>query len=82
MAKAPFPPTIPVCSLVDRNSVQPGPKRGIAPETGDLPEQGQENFLGHIHRLCLVVEQLEGKCINEAFVKMKCLNKRLFVPFL
>src|SRR5689334_3378176 len=78
---------------VDRNPVEPGGKRGIAPERADLPEELEKHLLCQVFRLRHVSKHAQAKTVDVpamSFVKalksrsvaLLCAGNCLaFVPF-
>ena len=67
-AMPPPPPALPVPGLIDHDSVDPGPERGLAAKPVDGPEDAEEDFLGKVERLVMVAEEVQRQLIDHALV--------------
>jgi hypothetical protein len=67
-AVPPPPPALPVTGLVDDDAVDPGAEGGLGAEAGECPEDAQEDFLGQVHRLVAVTQQVQRQREYHALV--------------
>src|SRR4051812_46210435 len=67
---------------VDRNPVQPGGKRRITTESGELAENLQKRVLRQIFSFGCVVGHAQADRINSSFVRMKQGSERVRIPLL
>jgi hypothetical protein len=65
---APPPPTLAVAGLVDDDSIDPRPQRGLASEPTNHAEHLEEHFLREIAGFFIVAEQVQRKLEDHALV--------------
>jgi len=65
---APAPPSLPVTSLIDHDSEDPGPERRLTAEPVERPEDPHEHFLGEVEGFIAIAKQMRGEAQDEMVV--------------
>jgi hypothetical protein len=80
-AVAPSPPPVAVSCLIDRNSIDPRPQRGLATEAPNRPEHLKKHVLRQVPGIFVVPEQVQGEQKNHALVFGHYRRARIRVTF-
>ena len=76
----PSPPALTIPCLVHDDAVNPGPKRRMAAERVNRPEDAQEHFLRQIQGFVVVAQEVQGQLVDHPLVFRHQLGTRLLVP--
>ncbi len=82
MLKAPSPPSIAICNLVESNAIKPCLQTALSTESVNFPVKGEKDFLGDVHRFRLICQHTESEVEDQILVQLKNFLESCLVSFL
>jgi hypothetical protein len=78
-AVPPEPEAMPVARLIDGDTVDPGPERGLSAEAMNGPEDAEEHLLSEIQRFLTIAKEVRGQLEDDPLVLRHELFRRPLV---